>query len=137
MDDLSLLVPAEAAWKERGTEAKVLGRDGFRPREYLLAALGQAATISPRIEASLKAAAPEGYDLDTAAAHDFLAERAGPLEQAGFGVFLPAWWTRKGTRLRLSARAVVLVAEDDQQGRAVARRDPQLPLGGCARRPDA
>ena len=107
VDDLSLLVPAEAAWKERGTEAKVLGRDGFRPREYLLAALGQAATISPRIEASLKAAAPEGYDLDTAAAHDFLAERAGPLEQAGFGVFLPAWWTRKGTRLRLSARAVV------------------------------
>ena len=122
VDDLSLLVPAEDAWKARGKEAAVLGRDGFRPREYLLAALGQAATLSPPIEASLKAAAPAGYDLDTAGAHEFLSRHAGPLEQAGFGVFLPAWWTRKGTRLRLSARAVVVVAEDDQQGRAVARR---------------
>jgi SNF2 family DNA or RNA helicase len=29
------------------------------------------------------------------------------LEQAGFGVMLPAWWTRKGTKLKLAARAVV------------------------------
>ncbi len=29
------------------------------------------------------------------------------LEQAGFGVFLPAWWSKKGTKLRLAARAVV------------------------------
>ncbi len=107
VDDLSLLVPAEAAWQARGKEAQVLGRDGFRPREYLLAALGQAATLSPPIEASLKAAAPAGYDIDTTAAHAFLSTQAGPLEQAGFGVFLPAWWTRKGTKLRLSARAVV------------------------------
>jgi SNF2 family DNA or RNA helicase len=107
VDDLSLLVPAEAAWKARGKEAEILGRDGFRPREYLLASLGQAATLSPPIEASLKAASPAGYDLDTSAAHEFLSAHAGSLEQAGFGVFLPAWWTRKGTRLRLSARAVV------------------------------
>jgi SNF2 Helicase protein len=108
VDDLSLLVPAEDAWKARGKEAAVLARDGFRPREYLLAALGQAATLSPPIEASLKAAAPAGYDLETPGAHEFLSLHAGPLEQAGFGVFLPSWWTRKGgTRLRLSARAVV------------------------------
>jgi SNF2 family DNA or RNA helicase len=107
VDDLSLLVPAGAAWNARGKEAQVLARDGFRPREYLLAALGQATKLSPRIEASLKAAAPSGYELDTAGAHEFLSEQAGPLEQAGFGVFLPAWWTRKGTGLRLSAKAVV------------------------------
>ena len=83
IDDLSLLVPAEAAWKERGREAAVLGRDGFRPREYLLSALGQAATLCPRIEASLKAAAPAGYDLDAAGAHEFLSDKAGSLEQAG------------------------------------------------------
>jgi SNF2 family DNA or RNA helicase len=107
VDDPSLLVPAEAAWKARGRGAEVLRRDGFRPREYLLSALGQAATLSPQIEASLKSAAPSGYDLDATGAHEFLSERAGPLEQAGFGVFLPAWWTRKGTKLRLAARAVV------------------------------
>src|SRR5262249_5629089 len=107
IDDPSLLVPAEAAWKTRGREAAILGRDGFQPREYLLSALGQAATLSPRIEASLKSAAPAGYDLDATGAHEFLSEKAGLLEQAGFGVFLPAWWTRKGTKLRLAARAVV------------------------------
>ena len=82
-------MPAEAAWKARGKEAKVLGRDGFRPREYLLAALGQAATLSPRIEASLKAAAPAGYDLDTAAAHD-VPRRAGRAAGTGRLRRLPA-----------------------------------------------
>jgi SNF2 family DNA or RNA helicase len=107
IDDLSLLVPAESAWKARGRDAAVLERGGFRAREYLLSALGQAAALCPRIEASLKTAAPAGYDLDIAGAYEFLSERAGPLEQAGFGVFLPAWWSRKGTKLRLAARAVV------------------------------
>ena len=107
IDDLSLLVPAEAAWKARGSDAAILQREGFQPREYMLSALGQAATLCPRIETSLKSAAPVGYDLDATGAHEFLSEKAGLLEQAGFGVFLPAWWTRKGTKLRLAARAVV------------------------------
>ena len=107
IDDLSLLVPAETAWKGRGRDATILERAGFRPREYLLTALGQAATLCPAIEASLKSAAPAGYHLDANGAHEFLLEQAGALEQAGFGVFLPAWWTRKGTKLRLAARAVV------------------------------
>src|SRR5262249_43198842 len=107
VDDLSLLIPAEHAWKEKKSEAAILGRAGFRPREYLLSSLGQAATISPQIEASLKSAAPSGYDLDTTGAYAFLSEKAAPLEQAGFGVFLPSWWTRKGTKLRLAAKASV------------------------------
>ena len=55
----------------------------------------------------MKSAAPAGYLLDAAGAHEFLSERAAALEQAGFGVFLPSWWSRKGTKLRLEARAVV------------------------------
>ena len=106
-DDPSLLVPAETAWKARGDDAAPLARDGFQPREYLLSALGQAASLSPGIEASLKAAAPSGYDVDGKGAYEFLEHQAAPLEHAGFGVFLPSWWTRKGTKLRLSARAVV------------------------------
>ncbi|HWE35987.1 MAG TPA: DEAD/DEAH box helicase [Isosphaeraceae bacterium] len=106
-DEPSLLVPAEDAWAPRGPRAAILGRGGFRPREYLLATLGQAAGLCPRIEASLKAAAPGGYDLDNPGAFEFLDRRAWLLEQAGFGVLLPAWWSRKGTKLRLAARAVV------------------------------
>ncbi len=107
MDDPSLLVPVKSAWKARGREAMVLDRDGFQPREYLLSALGQAAAICPRIEASLKSAAPAGYTVDSRGAHEFLSERAAALEQAGFGVFLPSWWSRKGAGVRLSAQAVV------------------------------
>src|SRR5262249_23740061 len=106
-DDPSLLVPAEDAWTAKGRSASIFARKGFTPREYLLTSLGQAAGISPRIEDSLRQSTPNGYALDAVGAHEFLAEKAWLLEQAGFGVLLPAWWTGKGTNLRLTARAAV------------------------------
>jgi len=36
-----------------------------------------------------------------------LRETASQLEQSGFGVMLPGWWTRKGSQTRLKARAHV------------------------------
>ena len=113
--DPSLLLPAAEAWqgqeslkaaKKKKTVSPLL-RDGFQPQEYLLLSLGQASGICPRIEGSLKTSAPPGYELDAIGAHDFLTEKAQVLEQAGFGVMLPAWWTRKGTKLRLTVRANV------------------------------
>jgi SNF2 family DNA or RNA helicase len=106
-DDPSLLLPVADAWEPRGSRAAVLRAAGFRPREYLLAALGQAAALAPPVEASLKAARPAGYAADAGGAHHFLTETAWLLEQAGFGVLLPAWWTRKGTRQRLTLTAHV------------------------------
>ncbi len=104
VDDPSLLVPAEAAW--RGTGRKLLRSDdpAFSPKEHLLLSLGQAAGLCPHIESSLRAPAPDGYTLDDAGAYEFLSSTAGALEQVGFGVLLPAWWTQKGTKLRLTAR---------------------------------
>jgi SNF2 family DNA or RNA helicase len=106
-DDPSLMVPAADVWKAKGQQAALLKRGTFKPREYLLSALGQAAKICPHVERSLRTATPGGAQLDATAAHEFLQERAWALEQAGFGVMLPAWWTRKGTKLKLLARAVV------------------------------
>ena len=106
-DDPSLLVPVADAWKEKGGKASLLRRGSFNAREYLLSALGQAASIDPDIERSLKKADPAGIDLDVSAAHAFLTERAWLLEQAGFGVLLPSWWTRKGTKQKLAVRAHV------------------------------
>jgi SNF2 family DNA or RNA helicase len=85
----------------------VLRRGAFKPREYLLSTLGQAAGIYSAIEESLKTSTPAGCRLDATGAHAFLTEKAWLLEQAGFGVLLPAWWTRKGTKLRLTVRAHV------------------------------
>jgi SNF2 family DNA or RNA helicase len=104
-DDLSLLVPVADAWETRGQQVALLRRASFNPGEYLLAALGQAAALDPAIEGSLKTAKPAGHELDATGAHQFLTEKAALLEQAGFGVLLPAWWTRKGTKQHLDVRA--------------------------------
>src|SRR6202023_515868 len=105
--DLSLLLPATDAWDAKPSNASPLGADVATVREVLLASLGQAAGIYPPVEPSLRERAPEGCSLDTTGAHGFLRETAGALEQSGFGVMLPAWWTRHGAQTRLQARAHV------------------------------
>ncbi len=96
--DSSLLLPAEDAWR---------AKKGPAVKEQLLVSLAQASRLCPRIEASLRESSPRGYSLDATAAYEFLTERAGALEQNGFGVMLPAWWTRSGTGPRLTASASV------------------------------
>ena len=106
-DDPSLLIPVEEAWKTRGRKTSVLKRNGSNVREFLLSSLGQASGICASIATSLEDARPAGYPLDAAKAHEFLTEEAIALEQAGYGVMLPAWWTRKGTKVRLAVQAKV------------------------------
>jgi len=103
--DPSLLIPAEDLWK--GKILRAITDESFNPNEYLLLSLGQASGICPHIEGSLRTSKPAGYELDATGAYDFLSRKAFILEQSGFGVMLPAWWTRKGTKLRLTARASV------------------------------
>ncbi len=106
-DDPSLLIPVDEAWKTGGRKISALKRNGSNVREFLLSSLGQASGICPRITASLENAKPAGYPLDAAKAHEFLTEESIALEQAGYGVMLPAWWTRKGTKVRLAVQANV------------------------------
>jgi SNF2 family DNA or RNA helicase len=107
-EDPSLLVPVADAWRSKGSQAAVLKRFDARAREHLLSSLGQAAGLSPRVATSLRSAQPAGFALDATGAHQFLTETAAVFEQAGFGVMLPAWWTRKGTKVRLAAGAHVV-----------------------------
>jgi SNF2 family DNA or RNA helicase len=104
-DDPSLLIPVAHAWEPRGRTAAVFKERSFAPREYLLTALGQAAGLCPPVEASLKSPAPGGFTADSNGANRFLTQSAWLLEQAGFGVMLPAWWTRRGTQKRLTVLA--------------------------------
>lgn len=109
-NDPSLLIPASGVWNGKASKrarSPIWNHAGFEPREHLLFSLGQASSISPEIAQSLQSPVPGGYPLDTTAAYDFLNTKAGALEEAGFGVMLPAWWTRKGTKARLAARAHV------------------------------
>jgi SNF2 family DNA or RNA helicase len=103
--DPSLLIPVEGIW--RGKDTLPLKDEDFNFDEFLLFSLGQAAGICPHIEASLRTSEPSGYKLHPKDAYEFLTQKALILEQSGFGVMLPAWWTRKGTKLRLTVRANV------------------------------
>jgi SNF2 family DNA or RNA helicase len=107
MADPSLFVPMKEAWSGRGPSSALLRAGGAEPHEYLLALLGQASHICPELEAALQSPAAEGYALDLPGAQTFLAERAWLLEQSGFVVQLPSWWSRKGQKTRLASRASV------------------------------
>jgi SNF2 family DNA or RNA helicase len=129
--DPSLLIPAEKAWQGRAAE-RLLGDPAVR--EHLLASLGQAAGVCPPVEESLHSPAPAGYATDAHGAHSFLTESAAALEQAGFGVLLPSWWTGKGTRLRLGVRAQVRSPKMKESGAGVGLEelvhvDWQIALG--------
>lgn len=106
-NDPDLLIPSEHVWSPSAEEARVLNTDFFDAKEFLLSSLGIASTICPRIEASLHQDAPVGYALDTAGAYEFLTDRALALEQAGFGVLTPEWWTHRGSRQRLGTKAIL------------------------------
>lgn len=105
--DPSLVVPVTEVWHGDQVAIEALQRPGCHLREYLFLALGQAARLSPEIEKSLREGEPAGHLLDTRDAYTFLLETAPALEQAGFAVMLPSWWTRRGTKLRIKAQAHV------------------------------
>ena len=130
--DPSLLVSAEDVWNDQARRA--LRREGFDAKTHLLGSLGQAARIDPRIDASLHEQAPGEYRTNATGAFDFLSRSSMGLEQAGFGVLLPKWWTRKGTRGRLTVKAVVstpkLKSESGLGLDQLVKFDWQVALGG-------
>jgi SNF2 family DNA or RNA helicase len=70
----------------------------------LLLNLGYAAQIYPPIWQGLETDQPVGFNLSLSAAFEFLAETAWVLEDAGYKVIVPAWWTPQGrarAKLRL------------------------------------
>ena len=133
-NDPSLLIPLESVWPGGKRKDRGLAKLGANPSEYALASLGQAAAICPRIEHSLNTARPSGYELDPIGAHEFLTQKAAALEQAGFGVLLPAWWTRTGTKAKISVRANVRSSKLSGGGGlsldTLVRFDWELALGG-------
>ncbi len=98
-DDPSLLVSAEQIWQTKGKVLKTLNRRFEQPQETLLTGLGYAARLFESLKASLKSAKPTSLALSTQEAFDFLREVAPLLEGSGFGVLVPPWWNKPGTRL--------------------------------------
>jgi len=74
------------------------GQLGQEFETHLLLNLGLAARMVPRLWDGLDTAQPRGLTLTLDDAFAFLKEWAWVLEDAGFKVVVPAWWTPQGRR---------------------------------------
>jgi len=95
--------PLPAAARERAA-----GRFGPNFERHLLLALGYAARSYSKIREGLATAAPVGLRLTLEEAFAFLKESAWVLEDAGYRVLVPSWWTPEGrrrARIRLKTAA--------------------------------
>lgn len=100
-DDPSLLVPAEAVWKETGPTLKYLTRRFDNPQERLLADLGKASRLFPKMERSMRSPTPSHCLLNVDEAYAFLKDYAWLLKESGFSVQVPPWWGEKGGRVEV------------------------------------
>ncbi|MGD8387284.1 MAG: DEAD/DEAH box helicase [Desulfobacteraceae bacterium] len=133
-EDQSLMVPAEEVWDPEGPSFGMLQRYGKGLQEFLYASLGQASGLCPGVEGSLESEHPGGFETDGSGAYAFLRDYAPMLESAGFGLILPAWWTKSGAKTRLSLGAHVQ-SKDMQAERQlgldnIVRFDWEIALGG-------
>ena len=91
-----------SAAKQKTTQKKI-GEDFER---HLLMQLGYAARIYPKLWEGLETDQPIGVQLSTDEASNFLKELAWVLEESGYKVIVPAWWTPKGQqRAKIRLRA--------------------------------
>jgi SNF2 family DNA or RNA helicase len=81
--------------KKKDSFQKGFGQDF---ETFLLINLGYAARIYPKIWQGLDSDRPSGLALTLEEAFDFLQESAWVLEDAGFRVIVPAWYTPAGRR---------------------------------------
>ncbi len=79
----------------RATAARSFGKDF---EKHLLLGLGHAARIYPELWRGLETSQPASLLLTLEEAFAFLKEQAWVLEDAGYTVSVPAWWTPEGQR---------------------------------------
>jgi len=106
--DPSLQVALLDYWRMRPKQKQqVQNQMGQDFEQHLLTNLGYAARIYPALWQGLDTDQPVGITLDLEAAFAFLKESAWVLENAGYRVIVPAWWTPQGRRrakVRLKAK---------------------------------
>jgi SNF2 family DNA or RNA helicase len=133
LEEPSLLVTAADVWRDHSAP---LRRWTHHPHERLIAGLGRAARLFGDLDAALRVARPAELVLDTEGAHRFLSH-ATLLEQAGYGILLPAWWREPqslGFALEVRARDdVTPVLRDEAANLAtIVGYNWGLALGGRA-----
>ncbi|MFG0330067.1 MAG: DEAD/DEAH box helicase [Phycisphaerales bacterium] len=119
-EDATVQVEAERVWNSTGDVLFAEGRRLDQPQELLLAELSRASKMYPAIEEALAGSAPSRLELSTNDAYAFLRDIRPLLEESGFAIETPAWWSLPETRL--AARLQVEssdIPEDDPLGFSV------------------
>ena len=116
--DPSLRVSLQDYWRMRSPQQKQVQKQmGQEFEQHLLMNLGYAARIYPALWQGLETDQPVGITLDLESAFTFLKESAWVLENAGYKVIVPAWWTPKGrqrAKVRLKAKGKSLTGGEDK-----------------------
>ncbi|MBR9974880.1 MAG: DEAD/DEAH box helicase [Bacteroidetes bacterium] len=112
-DDPGLRLSLQRVWKSKSKEARRLQSFGPQLTEFLHVAPAQAAALYPTLKQALKTARPVGMSLDGDGVVAFLRDHAALLEQSGFDVLYPAWWSRRGAKRRVALHASVSSPETD------------------------
>ncbi|MEO1298255.1 MAG: DEAD/DEAH box helicase [Cyanobacteria bacterium J06636_16] len=114
--DPSLRVALLDFWRLRGKEQQEIRKQfGDDFEQHLLMNLGYAARIYPKFWEGLETDEPVGIFVNLDTAFSFLKESAWVLEDAGYKVIVPAWWTPKGrkrAKVRLKAKGKSLGGND-------------------------
>jgi len=121
---------------------KQFGRDFEKD---LLLNLGYAARMYPQIWKGLETDRPVGFLLTLTEAFAFLKESAWVLEDAGYKVMVPSWWTpagRQRAKIRLRASASKKAAPSSTAGKGyfnlqtIVQYEYELAIGGQAVSPE-
>ncbi|MDB9526462.1 DEAD/DEAH box helicase [Oscillatoria sp. CS-180] len=114
--DPSLQIALLDFWRLRGSKQQELQKQfGDEFEQHLLMNLGYAARIYPGFWDGLETDEPVGISVNLDTAFNFLKEAAWVLEDAGYKVIVPAWWTPKGrkrAKVRLKAQGKSLGGND-------------------------
>ena len=114
--DPSLRISLRDFWRLRTSQQQELEKQfGESFEQNLLLDLGYAARIYPRFWRGLETDQPVGIFVDLNTAFEFLKESAWVLEEAGYKIVVPAWWTPKGqqrAKVRLKAQGKSLGGND-------------------------
>lgn len=107
--DPSLQLALSDYWLLKAPEQTAFARRfGRNFEQQLLVQAGQAARMYPKLWQALNTDQPVGVTLDHDEALTFLREHAWVLEDSGYRVMVPSWWTPQGRRkakLRLRANS--------------------------------
>ena len=116
--DPSLRLPLQDYWRMRFPEQKqIQSQMGQGFEQQLLMNLGYAARIYPILWEGLETDQPIGIELNLESAFGFLKESAWVLENAGYKVVVPAWYTPQGrqrAKVRLKAKSKSLTSGEDK-----------------------